>query len=138
MSVLSSFLSDRITIALGWNIVHILWQGIIVSLILALVLRYFKHGSAQLRYLISIFSLFFIVGLSVFNFSISYNNVENAPETDRYAELPNTYNLDIIEYPTDISENYYENITRIIKKQSKSITIHFPLFTLAIQQHRGL
>ena len=94
MSILSDLISDNIITALGWNIFHILWQGIIIAVTLSLVLRFIKGKSSQIRYLISLCSLFLILGLSVFNVSKSYNN--NLNETKTKIQLNQSENNNVL------------------------------------------
>jgi len=66
-------ISNHITEAIAWTILQLLWQGAIVSLLLALVLQLAKDLSAKFRYNLSIFALIVIIGLTVNGF-ISYQD----------------------------------------------------------------
>lgn len=72
MEAFNQLISNEITSALGWTLVHIIWQGFAIALILGVVLRLLGNSSSQIRYLISIMSLVMILGLSIYNFTASY------------------------------------------------------------------
>ncbi len=45
--------SETLIQALGWTLVHSLWQGCVMAFITALLLHIYKHKSAQLRYILA-------------------------------------------------------------------------------------
>ncbi len=123
MNLIDDLLNDRIITALGWNIFHLLWQGIIVAVILSLVLRLLKARSAQLRYAVSLISLFLMIGLSIFNFT---NNFESKTTTlDHQDEIAKTKNNQLFvlelkanpvkETTSEIITNFKEKVNRIDK-----------------------
>ncbi|MHC4726771.1 MAG: M56 family metallopeptidase, partial [Planctomycetota bacterium] len=70
MEVLNNILSHEIVHKLGLTLLHSLWQGGIVVLLLAVLLRIFQKTSANLRYVISCLGLAVIVMLPVVTFYI--------------------------------------------------------------------
>jgi len=62
--------------ALGWTLIHSLWQGLLAATIALVILWLTKKSSPHLRYnlLLLVFSIF-IVGV-IFTFSIGYNNAK--------------------------------------------------------------
>ena len=54
--------------ALGWTLLHSLWQGAIVAAALALILWLFRGGSANVRYLFSAAALLCVFGFAVATF----------------------------------------------------------------------
>jgi len=78
MRILSDLLNESIVNAFGWTIFHILWQGTFIAMFTGLLLRFINRKSSQLRYVISLCSLFVIVGLSVFNFVNNYEDKSHA------------------------------------------------------------
>lgn len=46
-----------ITHALGWALIHFLWQGLAIALATAFLLQVSRNARAQTRYLIACFSL---------------------------------------------------------------------------------
>lgn len=68
MNVFDSIFSGNIAQALGWALVHSIWQIAIVSLLLAAVMVVLHDKSARLRYLIAIGSLGLILLVSAITF----------------------------------------------------------------------
>ncbi len=127
MSVLSDLLSDKVITALGWNIFHILWQGIIIALVLSVILRFLKGKSAQIRYLISLVSLFLMLGLSIFNFTNNYdNNLDTATNTNSLDQSESTNVLLIDLNNTEINATSKEVLAKF-KNKLENIDKYFPL-----------
>ena len=61
METLQNIFQAEITQKLGWTLVHFVWQGSAVALILAIVLRLLQKSSANLRYIIACIALALIV-----------------------------------------------------------------------------
>jgi bla regulator protein blaR1 len=53
MNWLQNILPDNLTYALGWTVVHSLWQGIIIVAIMALFLAVSKNKTANRRFWIA-------------------------------------------------------------------------------------
>ncbi len=83
MDFIQQFISDEIIYALGWTVVHSLWQGALIAICLAAAMYLLRDKSAKLRYEVGIFSLFtvFIFALSTFIY------VYDAAQIDRSQEL---------------------------------------------------
>jgi beta-lactamase regulating signal transducer with metallopeptidase domain len=64
--------------ALGWTLVHFLWQGAIVALSLALVRGAFKRRTANLRYLVSCAAMLLMLALPVITFITLSSTVRGA------------------------------------------------------------
>ena len=62
---MSALFSGPLAQAIGWALLHLLWQGVVVAAILAAVLALLHRQSANARYLASCGALIVIVGLSV-------------------------------------------------------------------------
>ena len=70
MDMLENILSQEVVQKLGWTLLHSLWQGGIVVLLLAVLLRVLQKTSANLRYVISCLGLAVIVLLPVVTFYV--------------------------------------------------------------------
>ena len=70
MDILENILSQEVVQKLGWTLLHSLWQGGIVVLLLAVLLRIFQKSSANLRYVISCLGLTLIVLLLLVTFYV--------------------------------------------------------------------
>ncbi len=58
--------------ALGWTLLHSLWQGVVIALLLATVLLIFRKQSANSRYLFGIIALSGLLASMAITFSIIY------------------------------------------------------------------
>ena len=47
--------------AVGWALVHFVWQGALVALVVAVALRLMRHASASARYALSAGALFAMI-----------------------------------------------------------------------------
>ena len=65
MAILENILSQEIVQRLGWTLIHSLWQGLAVVMVLAIALMALRKQSANLRYLICCLALAVIVALPV-------------------------------------------------------------------------
>ncbi|MFC2098308.1 M56 family metallopeptidase [Bacteroidota bacterium] len=72
MNLLSTYLSGPTSVALGWTIIHSLWQGLVIGLIAVLILKIQRQATAQFRYLVGVSSLAAILvsGIITFYFEL--------------------------------------------------------------------
>src|SRR5207253_2815928 len=63
MSALGTLLSGPLAHAIGWALVHLLWQGILVASILAATLALMQRRSANARYLAACGALVLLLAL---------------------------------------------------------------------------
>ena len=70
MDMLRNILSQSVVHKLGWTLLHSLWQGGMVMLLLVVLLRVFRKSSANLRYVIACMGLAVIVLLPAITFYI--------------------------------------------------------------------
>ncbi|WP_066629525.1 M56 family metallopeptidase [Labilibacter marinus] len=73
MNSIQSIFSPAITEALGWTIIHAIWQGFVVLIGLLMLLAILNKYSAQVRYFISFTALVILLGWSVSTFVSAYN-----------------------------------------------------------------
>lgn len=71
---LVTIFSEELMHALGWSLIHSLWQGAVIALLLAMVLLFFRKSSSKFRYRLSVGSLFLIFGLFIGTFVFFYSN----------------------------------------------------------------
>jgi|GEM_PF-6369601 len=79
MNYLQDLMSDQTIYSLGWTIVHSLWQILIVTVLLRVLLHLFKNASTNFRYLLSATSLVLILVAGIITFIGVYSNYQ--PET---------------------------------------------------------
>ncbi|MBC6606557.1 M48 family metalloprotease [Hymenobacter sp. BT188] len=72
MNWLEHLLSPAVVRALGWTIVHSLWQGAVVALALAGLLLLLRQHTARIRYRVAGVALVAMLGLSAVTFSRYY------------------------------------------------------------------
>ncbi|MFA9388354.1 MAG: M56 family metallopeptidase [Prolixibacteraceae bacterium] len=73
MKNLQYLFSSEFIEAIGWTIVHSIWQGVIVAIVLAILLLFMRRNSAQLKYIISFFALLIIIGWSGITFANAFS-----------------------------------------------------------------
>ncbi len=78
MNILHKFIAENIVEALGWTILHSLWQGAAVALVLGLLLVFTVRSFPALRYAFGIAALAIMLGAAGFTFS-NYYHVSNPP-----------------------------------------------------------
>jgi len=129
MNYLSGLLDSQMINALGWSILHILWQGFIVAFILGFALRILHKKSSQLKYLLSVSSILLIVGLSVYNFiSYSDNKKDDNLFINKNVEVVN--GIKINPPHTEANHAIYEGL--IIDKIKAKITSAEKFFPLMV------
>lgn len=66
--MIHSLLSEKLLYALGWTVLHSLWQAFVIGLVLALLLVFLQKRSARFRYLLSGFAMLTVLVWSMFTF----------------------------------------------------------------------
>lgn len=74
MDILHHFISEELIYALGWTVMHSLWQGFLIAIALAFILQMFRKKTAQLRYETATFSLFLVLISAVCTFIWYYDS----------------------------------------------------------------
>jgi beta-lactamase regulating signal transducer with metallopeptidase domain len=73
MEIIQEFISEDIIYALGWTVMHSLWQAFAIAIILSLVLHFTRRKSAKIRYEASLFALFLVLVSAVSTFIWYYD-----------------------------------------------------------------
>ncbi len=76
MNYLQNILNESLVQAIGWTIVHSIWQGALIVVIAALALSFFKNPSAKLKYNIFTSTLFAILTCSLVTFTYLHHTIE--------------------------------------------------------------
>ena len=79
MNGMANLLSGPLVQAIGWALLHAMWQGVLVAAILAAALALLQRQSANARYLASCGALVIIVGLSLVTAIRAYAPLRTAP-----------------------------------------------------------
>ncbi|SFF63163.1 M56 family metallopeptidase [Thermoflexibacter ruber] len=77
--------------ALGWTILHSLWQASIIVAVLILLLKIMKNTQANQRYLLSLAALFSILLMAVITFFTIYQPHKQVVPSDLSEEIDWTY-----------------------------------------------
>jgi len=68
MDVLLNFISEDLIYAFGWTVMHSIWQGFLIAIIMALAFQILRKKSAKIRYEVASFSLFMVLVSAVSTF----------------------------------------------------------------------
>ncbi len=74
--MIHSIISEEILYALGWTVIHSLWQAFLVGLVLALLLVSLQKHSAKFRYALANAAMLFVLGWSMFTFLDYYQTAQ--------------------------------------------------------------
>ena len=64
MSAIEAMLGTPLAQAIGWALVHLVWQGVLVAGLLAAVLALLQRQSAHVRYVVSCAAMLVLLGLA--------------------------------------------------------------------------
>ncbi len=82
MTLVQNFINESAVSALGWTLIHSVWQIALIGIILKISLVIFRNKTAEFRYLLSVISLSAIILLSVFTFiKIYFTDQSTATES---------------------------------------------------------
>jgi bla regulator protein BlaR1 len=129
MNLIRGILSEKVINALGWTIIHSLWQGLLIGSMLFLLLFLFRKQNASFRYNLSVFSLAFIMGFSVLTFSL-YSRGQN-----QSVSLSGNLTVSVpFEGKFSSAESSGNNVFRMIfnpitRSISDDLSLRFPLIT---------
>ncbi|MCC9167330.1 M56 family metallopeptidase [Pontibacter harenae] len=87
MNLAADFISQELVRALGWALLHSLWQGALVSLVLAVLLIMLNHHTANLRYKIAIIGMGAMLCLFLLTFVQLYSSAPAQDTAVSYASL---------------------------------------------------
>lgn len=86
MNFLNQIVSEKVTHALGWTVLHALWQVSLLALIMAIVLWFLKNKSAKIRYTVGCATLFLMLGISQVTFLYQFLNYKQVEKTNPTAD----------------------------------------------------
>jgi bla regulator protein blaR1 len=87
MNWLYDFLSENFVHALGWTVLHSLWQGLIIGLVLALAMMNTQAKSAEWRYRLSLGALLLMLVSSVGTFVFLLEKTNKTTPNDAFEAL---------------------------------------------------
>ena len=74
MELINNLMCDHLMHAIGWTIIHSLWQASFVALMMSIYLNRYQNEPSVVRYRIALSSLYIMLGLSIITFCIHYFN----------------------------------------------------------------
>ena len=83
-AIVESFVQHPIVEPLGWVLLHFLWQGSFIALVLAIVLVFLRNGSATVRYAVSFSALIAMAACLPITAWITWES-QGTPATPRFA-----------------------------------------------------
>lgn len=96
MNFLENIIPENLASAFGWMIIHSLWEGALVALLLSIVLLMLNKKSARVRYLVSVGALLFFAAISIRTFAEHYNsantNEMQAQQVEKVNQAASTNN----------------------------------------------
>ena len=106
MNTISNFISQELMNAIGWTLLHSLWQGALIALILGVSLIFLQKKSAALRYGLSAAAMILMLVVFVTTFTISYQQEMAASRVVTELANPSTdYDYGITYITTAQSQN---------------------------------
>jgi len=112
MSQLFNFLPQEIMSSLGWTLLHSLWQGGILALVLYFSLYYLRTRSANVKAFLAAASLALLLVSSAVTYYVEYNAVKSADEVSSFVDTASPKPL--FENPVDVN-NLDKDITLFSK-----------------------
>ena len=86
MNLIQTYISEKLVYALGWTVLHSLWQAMVIALILGIVLVATQRHSARLRYRLSNLGLLMVMGWSIYTFFEKYWSVTDSTNNVLFQE----------------------------------------------------
>ena len=80
MESLFSFFSKEFQYAIGWTVIHSLWQATVIAILSGIVMIVLRKKTAQTRYIIHNFALFSVMVAAVVTFSLYFEKSETPIE----------------------------------------------------------
>ncbi len=131
MNFLQEIFSEQFIYALGWTLLHSLWQGALIGLIIAVAMVFLHKYTAKLRYFINSMSLFVLAGLALVTFITSYTTYQSDQIQDPgmafsgvYMEATQTVNTNIQEIAKGVT------FSSIMEDTAAYCREHIPLFVM--------
>lgn len=129
MNIVQGILSEKLINALGWTILHSIWQVLLIGSLLFLLLLLFRNQNALIRYNLSVLSLVCILGLSILTF---YLYIRDEYRADYATGNPGILKADNFrQLASGASVNNASEITlvHIVQKVLDTLQLYFPLIT---------
>jgi len=127
MNFIQGILSEKLINALGWTILHSLWQVLLIGGLLSIFLFLFRNQNAVIRYNISVFSLVLILGISILTFYLYTGGGYQSNYIKGNSALPISDNYIGSPYEPMGNNSLNSTIPPFIRKVSDTLPLKFPL-----------
>ncbi len=81
MSILQHFIPENIVEALGWTVIHSLWQGVLLAAVFTLILTAYDKRSAAFRYKMALGGLLLMLPIALATFLYYYQAASSVVPT---------------------------------------------------------
>jgi bla regulator protein BlaR1 len=129
MNFVQGILLERIINALGWTILHSLWQVLLIGALMSLFCFFFRNHNASIRYNISVFSLVCILGLSVLTFYLYVRPEYRADYANGNPGILISDNFRQIASGGSGNNNSEITFIHVVQKVLDTLQLYFPLIT---------
>lgn len=116
------FISSQIISTIGWTIIHSLWQGVLISLLLATILIFIDKKNTRIRSTISYLALIFLFTVSIRTYNDLDKNQSKSFQlstADKSIEssnnIVNNSEASIIPFPSEKSKSLISKYTNLAK-----------------------
>jgi beta-lactamase regulating signal transducer with metallopeptidase domain len=113
MTLIQTLLTEPPFQALGWALVHFLWQGVLVALLLGGCKRLLRRSTARVRYAVSCLFLLVLLALPVLTFLISMPQEPSDPAGSNWVQTAAAVLLPADEStaPMTLNPSFSESVT---------------------------
>lgn len=124
--MIDHLLPQNVIQALGWSLLHSLWQGAFLAIILGILLLFLRKFSSATRYLIIAFFMVLHVAIIPLNFINHYHPVVSNSEDNLKVNPSEPTSLKVSKH--DVQEQDYNIITeKVNQKFTGYFDLHLPL-----------
>ncbi len=126
MTYLENLIPSEIIQAIGWTLLHSLWQGMAIAFLLASLLFIFRKKSSQLRYALSVVGLTVLLVATLFTFGIEYQPIGYSSANQVVSEVENSQETVLSQNwlsPSNESADFFGNFLEYFND-------HLPLIVL--------
>ena len=121
MNFLTNIVPENLISAFGWMILHSLWQGAFVAILLSVSLLFLNKKSAQLRYLVTVGALLFFTAMSIRTFIDHYN----IPNNSSSQKIVNQLTIDQTQALNNLLTNSTITNDNFIAQITQGFTLYF-------------
>jgi beta-lactamase regulating signal transducer with metallopeptidase domain len=131
MNMMQDIFSEQFVYSLGWTLLHSLWQGVLIGLLVSLAMVLLHKYTARIRYFINSLSLIVFAALALITFTtyyISYDAQQHDPAAvPQGAELSGTAYY----FKAGMQESHHDDVSfSLLDRLAAYSQEHFPLFAM--------